>query len=214
VLGLCAFTLDSAAGLLVDGELTGFVEEERLSGVKHTSEYPQHAIGWLLRSAGLKPGDVEAVAYNFASRHYLPAVAASACYLTKMSTASRAVPRAASLLKVARRTQSRMQLLAESFGSAAVHQVLHHRAHGLYAFAASGYADAAVLIVDSLGETQTTSIGKACCRAGQPDFVIVETVNDPASLGYAYGAVTEHLGWRRGDEEGTVMALALIIHGT
>ncbi|MGH3935546.1 MAG: carbamoyltransferase N-terminal domain-containing protein, partial [Pseudonocardiaceae bacterium] len=29
-------------------------------------------------------------------------------------------------------------------------------------------------------------------------------------MGYAYGAVTEHLGWRRGDEEGPVMALAAL----
>lgn len=210
VLGLCAFTHDSAAGLLVDGELTGFVEEERLSGVKHTREYPEHAIGWLLQEVGLEPGDVEAVAYNFAGRRYLGAVPGSARYLMDLSTAPRALPRAASFVKVARRTESRMRLLAGSFGGAVVYQVLHHRAHGLYAFAASGYTDAAVLIVDSLGETQTTSIGMARCRAGRPEFVIAETVRDPASLGYAYGAVTEHLGWRRGDEEGTVMALAAL----
>jgi len=38
----------------------------------------------------------------------------------------------------------------------------------------------------------------------------VAAVGDPHSLGYGYGAVTVHLGWRRGDEEGTVMALAAL----
>nr|MDT0665009.1 carbamoyltransferase N-terminal domain-containing protein [Micromonospora sp. DSM 115978] len=41
-----------------------------------------------------------------------------------------------------------------------------------------------------------------------PALDLLHTIDDPASLGYVYGAVTEHLGWRRGDEEGTVMALA------
>lgn len=34
ILGLCAYTHDSAAALLVDGHLVGFCEEERLDGVK------------------------------------------------------------------------------------------------------------------------------------------------------------------------------------
>ncbi len=41
ILGLCSFTHDSAAALIVDGELVGFCEEERLSGVKHTAAYPR-----------------------------------------------------------------------------------------------------------------------------------------------------------------------------
>jgi carbamoyltransferase len=44
----------------------------------------------------------------------------------------------------------------------------------------------------------------------RPRARTLEAINDPASLGYVYGAVTEHLGWRRGDEEGTVMALAAL----
>lgn len=48
VLGLCTFTHDSAAALLVDGQLIGFVEEERLSGDKHTKAYPTNAVAWLL----------------------------------------------------------------------------------------------------------------------------------------------------------------------
>ena len=48
VLGLCAYTHDSAAALLVDGHLIGFVEEERLDGVKHSKAYPAHGVAWLL----------------------------------------------------------------------------------------------------------------------------------------------------------------------
>ncbi|MGP4083733.1 carbamoyltransferase family protein [Streptomyces sp. KR55] len=105
----------------------------------------------------------------------------------------------------------RCQALAGKFPRARVRSLVHHRAHQTYAFAASGSEEAAVLVVDSLGETQTTTI--ALGRQPSPGRPVVRTlhaIDDPASLGYVYGAVTMHLGWRRGDEEGTVMALAAL----
>nr|WP_272919343.1 carbamoyltransferase C-terminal domain-containing protein [Amycolatopsis rubida] len=104
-----------------------------------------------------------------------------------------------------------MRDLSARFPRARVRAVQHHLAHGMYAFASSGYEDAAVLVVDSLGEVQSTTIGHARQTAGRGcAYRIAEAIDDPASLGYAYGAITEHLGWRRGDEEGTVMALAAL----
>lgn len=86
---------------------------------------------------------------------------------------------------------------------------ISRRSHALTAFAASGFPEAAVLVVDSRGETQTTTIARGrVSDAGVPEWDVVRELADPASLGYAYGAVTQHLGWRKADEEGTVMALA------
>ncbi|MFI9201634.1 carbamoyltransferase [Streptomyces sp. NPDC053048] len=209
VLGLCSFTHDSAAALLVNGELVGFVEEERLSGKKHTREYPHHAIAWLLGRAGLAPTDVDAVAYNFQPARYLAEVPATARLLLSSATRSRVLPRATGFAKVAVRTQRRLQYLRRQFPRARVVPVLHHRAHQLIAFAASGWDEAAVLVVDSLGERQTTTVAHGH-HAERPCIRSLEKIYDPASLGYVYGAVTEHLGWRRGDEEGTVMALAAL----
>ena len=198
LLGLCAFTHDSAAALLVDGRLVGVVEEERLSGVKHTKAYPTQAVRWLLADAGLGPKDVGLVAYNFAGHRYLAAIPHSLPYLLRQETRARVLPRVASFAVVHARYRRRMRVLQATFPAARIASVAHHRAHGLYAVAASGYADAAVLVVDSLGETQTTTIGHArTTRPRGTSYRIVATVGDPHSLGYAYGAVTVHLGWRR-----------------
>jgi carbamoyltransferase len=210
VLGLCSFTHDSAAALVSDGELIGFVEEERLTGVKHTHDYPRQGVEWLLGQAGINTLDVTTVAYNFAGHHYLGALAHSPRQLLGSATRARAIPRAASFAKVYRRHRGRMQSLQQRFPRAQVRPILHHRAHGLAAFAASGYDEAAILIVDSLGETVTTEIALGRLDAGRLVYRPLQRLYDPASLGYAYGAVTEHLGWRRGDEEGTVMALAAL----
>lgn len=210
VLGLCSFTHDSAAALVTDGRLTGMAEEERLCGIKHTRDYPARAVSWLLSEAGLAPGDVDMVAYNFAGHRYLTGVTGSAGYLLRSATRDRALARAASFAVVHRRYRQRMRSLRQAFPNATVRGFSHHLAHGLYAFAASGYEQAAVLIADSLGETCTTSLGHARAEGCRIRYLAAETISDPASLGYAYGAVTEHLGWRRGDEEGTVMALAAL----
>ncbi|MEE6260148.1 carbamoyltransferase family protein [Plantactinospora sonchi] len=211
VLGFCAYTHDSAAALLVDGHLIGFAEEERLDGIKHSKAYPENAVTWLLGEAGLTANDVTTVAYNFDGRRYRSALGQLPAHLLQSVTRPRAMPRARSFLTVHRRYQARMRDLARSFPRARLHPVLHHRAHALYAFLASGVDDAAVLVVDSLGELQTTTIWHAAHNDEQPFRLDLHTaIDDPASLGYVYGAVTEHLGWRRGDEEGTVMALAAL----
>jgi carbamoyltransferase len=210
ILGLCAYTHDSAAALIVDDTLVGFVEEERLSGVKHTANYPEHAVAWLLTTAGIDADAVDIVAYNFDGRRYLDAVPATDAPAPVAGTRDRTRARADSFRKVYDRFTQRMADLRGRFPRARIMPALHHRAHGLYAFGSSHYDRAAVLIVDSLGELQTTTIGRAARVDGGCRYTIIEEVVDPASLGYAYGAVTEHLGWRRGDEEGTVMALAAL----
>jgi carbamoyltransferase len=216
VLGLCSGTHDSSAALIVDGVLVGLVEEERLNGTKHTRAYPEQSIGWLLRQAGLTPGQVTHVAYNFDPRRYLAAAVATLPYLAHPVATRRALPRARAFAQAYRNGRVRFQQFQNHFPGARVSGVEHHLAHGVYALAASGFADAAVLIVDSLGETATTTIshahhtGNGSSSGGEVAYRRLQTITDPASLGYVYGAVTQHLGWRRGDEEGTVMALAAL----
>lgn len=193
----------------MDGELVGFVEEERLSEQKHTKLYPARAVGWLLDQAKLSATDVDAVAYNFQPARYLAESPAALRMALSPMTRDRSLARAHGFAKVALRTRRRLRVLGSQFPSARVTPVLHHRAHQLTAFAASGWEEAAVLVVDSLGERQTTTIAHGH-GIQRPRVQTLEAINDPASLGYVYGAVTEHLGWRRGDEEGTVMALAAL----
>jgi carbamoyltransferase len=211
VLGLCSFTRDSAAALITGGRLVGLVEEERLSGIKHDKSYSARGIEWLLNTADLDPSQVHTVALHFQHSLYRKASSAALGHLLRPATARRAIPRARSLLTVANKEKGRLEFLASRFPNARTIQIQHHRAHALTAFAASGFDEAAVLVVDSLGETQTTTIARAHLdRIGVPRWDLIRHVSDPASLGYAYGAVTQHLGWRKADEEGTVMALAAL----
>src|SRR3712207_2983551 len=73
VLGVNAVFHDPAAALVVDGETVAAAEEERFSRRKHgkapvpfsTWELPDGAMRWCLDAAGVRPDELDAVAYSY-----------------------------------------------------------------------------------------------------------------------------------------------------
>jgi carbamoyltransferase len=206
ILGVTWGTHDSAAVLFAGGRLVGFVEEERLSGVKHTGAFPKRSIAWLLAEAGAEAVDVDVVTSGFRSRGYAIGAARAAGQAMLARGQRRSWARARSYMTVAARCRARTHALERSFPSASVVELSHHLCHSAYAHAAAGGGDAVVLSVDSIGEWYSTAL----VRFDGSGLRLLRRVPDPHSLGYLYGAITEHLGYRRGDEEGTVMALAAL----
>ena len=50
VLGISAFYHDSAAALLIDGKIIAAAQEERFTRIKHDSNYPRHAVNFVLKN--------------------------------------------------------------------------------------------------------------------------------------------------------------------
>ncbi|HLL66729.1 MAG TPA: carbamoyltransferase N-terminal domain-containing protein [Micromonosporaceae bacterium] len=207
VLGVCAFTTDSAAALIVDGSLVGFAQEERLTGVPHTNAYPTAAVTLLLDDARLTPDQVDVVAYPLDGDRFLTASAPGTEEPPDPGNApDRDGIRARGLYRAYLDHQRRITDLNERFRDVRV--VLHHQAHAMNAYVSSGYDEAAVLVVDHAGEVQTTTIGHARRTAtGGCRYRIRAQLTDPHSIADAYTAVTRHLGWQRGDEQ-NLMRLA------
>ena len=63
VLGISAFFHDSAAALLVDGEVIAAAQEERFSRVKHDASLPVQAVRFCLEQAGITMADVDHVVF-------------------------------------------------------------------------------------------------------------------------------------------------------
>ena len=59
ILGISAFYHDSAASILVDGNIIAAAQEERFSRKKHDPRYPFNAIKYVLEEAKLKLNEVE-----------------------------------------------------------------------------------------------------------------------------------------------------------
>src|SRR5213596_3314543 len=63
ILGISAFYHDSAAALVVDGDIAAAAQEERFSRKKHDPGFPGKAIAYCLKEAGLKPEQLDYVAF-------------------------------------------------------------------------------------------------------------------------------------------------------
>ena len=63
ILGISAFYHDSAAALVVDGDIVAAAQEERFTRKKHDPSFPTLAIDYCLREAGLSPKDIDHVVF-------------------------------------------------------------------------------------------------------------------------------------------------------
>ena len=63
VLGLSAFYHDSAAALVVDGQVIAAAQEERFTRKKHDPDFPAQAIKYCLQEAGMTAGEIDYVGF-------------------------------------------------------------------------------------------------------------------------------------------------------
>ena len=63
VLGISAFYHDSAAAIIIDGEIIAAAQEERFTRIKHDSNYPKNAISYVLAEAKIKLSEVDHIVF-------------------------------------------------------------------------------------------------------------------------------------------------------
>ena len=63
ILGISAYYHDSAAALIVDGEIIAAAHEERLTRIKHDASFPENAVKCVLDEWGLDSGELDAVVF-------------------------------------------------------------------------------------------------------------------------------------------------------
>ena len=63
ILGISAFYHDSAAALVIDGQIVAAAQEERFTRKKHDAAFPTHAIDYCLREGKVAPDDLDYVAF-------------------------------------------------------------------------------------------------------------------------------------------------------
>jgi carbamoyltransferase len=200
VLGVNAVFHDPAAALVLDGEIVAAAEEERFTRRKHgkapvafsTWELPERSARWCLAHAGVRPEQLDAVAYS-----YDPALAVpTADVLDERWEGLRTlyVERAPLFLRTA----------LPGLDAERVRFVPHHAAHAASAYAAAGWRDCAVLVLDGRGERASHLAGRV--RDGRLEVLAAQRL--PHSLGLVYEELTAHLGFRRASDEYKVMAMA------
>ena len=63
ILGISAFYHDSAAALIIGGEIVAAAQEERFTRIKHDPSFPQHAIQYCLDFAQCTFDEIDAIVF-------------------------------------------------------------------------------------------------------------------------------------------------------
>ena len=208
VLGISAFYHDSAAAIIVDGEIIAAAQEERFTRKKHDASYPKNAINYVLKEAGLKLNEVDHVV--FYEKPFLKFERLLETYIGFSPSGFRSFSMSMPLWLSEKLFQKKMLFDAlkdqdNNFNDIKkINFSEHHLSHAASAFFSSPYEEAIILTLDGVGEwaTTTVSLGK------NNKINILKEIHFPHSLGLLYSAFTYFLGFKVNSGEYKVMGLA------
>lgn len=207
ILGVSAFYHDSAAALLVDGNIIAASQEERFTRKKHDSSYPVNAIKYCLEESNLTFEQIDYVA--FYDKPFLK-------FERLLETYVALAPKGFQSFRLAMPVWLREKLflknilikeIKKNYKNFDANRLMfgeHHFSHASSAFFASPFEEAIVLTLDGVGEwaTSTVSIGRG------NNLKIVKEIHFPHSLGLLYSAFTYYIGFKVNSGEYKVMGLA------
>ena len=201
ILGIACGYHDSSAALIKDGRVLGAVEEERFTGIKHDSSFPVNTIKWLLDYNKIQPEDIEVVCFYDDPKKKLDRIKES----TKRGGLTNILKRN-SIISNNKKEFKEIENNIYKYTHKDVKIVWgdHHLSHVAYSYYTSPYDKAGVVSVDGVGEWETTSL----YYVENNNFVKIESVNFPHSLGMLYSAFTAFLGFKPNEGEYKVMGLA------
>lgn len=203
ILGISAFYHDSAAALVVDGEILAAAQEERFSRKKHDYRFPRLAIDYCLGEANLTAADIDHVVF-----YDKPLLKFERLLETYLAYAPRGVN---SFLKAmplwVRQKLHLPRQMDQGLGGQYRGRYIftgHHESHAASAFFPSPYQQAAILTMDGAGEWGTASFG-----TGRDNRIeLTHELRFPHSLGLLYSAFTYYTGFRVNSGEYKLMGLA------
>jgi carbamoyltransferase len=203
ILGISAFYHDSAAALLTDGKIVAAVQEERFTRKKHDHRFPENAVAYCLKEAGIEPEALDYVVF-----YDKPLLKFDRLMETYLAFAPAGLNSFISGMPLWLKTKLHLpREIKKSLGGRYQKRIAftyHHESHAASAFYPSPYDEAAILTMDGVGEWDTASIGH-----GKGNKIeMLKTLRFPHSLGLLYSAFTYFTGFRVNSGEYKLMGLA------
>lgn len=210
ILGISAFFHDSAAAILCNGKIIAAAQEERFSRVKNDQTFPKEACYYCLNQANLSINEIDAVVFyekpfvkfeRIIETYYQNSPKGLVSFLTSM-------PEWLTYKLFLRQKLSyelkKLNPANQRFDEKKIYFSEHHLSHGASAYFTSKFIDSAVLIIDGVGESATTSI----FHAMENKLLALEEIHFPHSLGLLYSSFTYFLGFSVNSGEYKLMGLA------
>lgn len=201
ILGISAFYHDSAACIIKDGEIIAAAQEERFTRKKHDYNFPQKAIEYCLKEAGINATQLDLVA--FYDKPFLKFERLLETYLTYAPVGFQSFIKAIPLWIKEKLWMKEM--IKDKLGyQGKVIFPEHHESHAASAFYPSPFQKAAIITMDGVGEWTTTSFG----IGDGNNIQLLADIKFPHSLGLLYSAFTYYTGFKVNSGEYKVMGLA------
>lgn len=202
ILGISAYYHDSAAALVVDGQIVAAAQEERFTRKKHDDRFPARAVEFCLSEAGVKPEQLDYV--GFYDKPLLKFERLLETYLAYAPAGFNSFIKAMPVwLREKLHLSREMRKQLPGYRKRFVY-LEHHESHAASAFFPSPFESAAVLTMDGVGEWATASIGHG--RGNRIEMI--SELRFPHSLGLLYSAFTYYCGFRVNSGEYKLMGLA------
>lgn len=201
ILGISAYYHDSAAAIIVDGNIVAAAQEERFSRKKHDHRFPINALKYCLNEAGIDSSQLDYVA--FYDKPFLKFERLLETYLTYAPVGIQSFIKAMPLW-IKEKLWMKELIKNEVGFEGKVLFPEHHESHAASAYFASPFQEAAFLTIDGVGEWTTTSYG----TGKDNKLTILADIKFPHSIGLLYSAFTYYTGFKVNSGEYKVMGLA------
>ena len=208
ILGISAFYHDSAAAIIINGEIIAAAQEERFSRIKHDSSYPYNAIEFVLKYSNLTLNNVDQII--FFEKPFLKFERLLETYVAFAPKGFKSFCKAMPIWLRDKLFQKRMlfnELKShdEKFNDEGkIFFSDHHLSHAASAFFPSPFEEAIVLTADGVGEWATTTVAIGTGN----NLEIKKEIHFPHSLGLLYSAFTYYTGFKVNSGEYKLMGLA------
>lgn len=203
VLGVSALYHDSAAALVIDGEIIAAAQEERFTRIKHDLCIPINAIRYCLQEADIRENEIDIVVFYdnpfYTLDRYMKNIMMAGKDSREViernfeSMFSDKIWIHKSMEKILGKNVQRKFLVCE-----------HHISHAASAFYPSPFEKAVILTLDGVGEWATTTVGIGEGKR----LEIKEELHFPHSLGLLYSAFTYFCGFKVNSGDYKFMGLA------
>ena len=218
ILGISAFYHDSAACLVIDGEIVAAAQEERFTRIKHDHHFPVNAARYCLSEANLTARELDYV--GFYDKPLLKFDRLLETYLDYSPFGFTSFLKSMPLwmseklwmpdlirTELAKADGEDDERQAKKNGKKFEWKLLfgdHHESHAASAFYPSPFDEAAILTIDGVGEWATSSIGTGKGN----ELTLLQELRYPNSVGLLYSAFTYYTGFKVNSGEYKVMGLA------
>ena len=208
ILGISSFFHDSAASLIIDGEIIAAAQEERFSRIKHDESFPVNSINYVLGESKLELHQVDHIV--FFEKPFLKFERLLETYLAF-------APRGFKSFSLSMPIWLREKLFMKKFLFDKLKELdskyldinkisfsEHHYSHAASAYYPSPFKEAIILTLDGVGEwaTSTVALGKG------NNLKMLKEIYFPHSLGLLYSAFTYYTGFKVNSGEYKLMGLA------